>query len=66
MQLFCFYFKVYDCVSLMNINEAHEERGKKQKYIMEKIVYDRRWRHDIDPLQLDVSDNRQISGNVQG
>lgn len=42
MQLFCFYFKVYDCVSLMNINEAHEERGKKQQYIMEKIVYDRR------------------------
>lgn len=28
MQLFCFYFKVYDCVSLMNINEAHEEREK--------------------------------------
>lgn len=66
MQLFCFYFKVYDCVSLMNINEVHEERGKKQKYVMEKIVYGRRWRHDIDPLQLDVSDNRQISGNVQG
>lgn len=33
---------------------------------MEKIVYGRRWWHDIDPLQLDVSDNRQISGNVQG
>lgn len=33
---------------------------------MEKIVYGRRRRHDIDPLQLDVSDNRQISGNVQG
>lgn len=35
-------FKVYDCVSLMNINEVHEERGKKQKYVMEKIVYGRR------------------------
>lgn len=29
MQLSCFYFKVYDCVSLKNINEAHEGNMEK-------------------------------------